>query len=126
MTDQEIRIAIALETGFSGCVDESCDYRKCQHLHKESKVYFPEPFSIPMYPDYPNSLDAMREAEEYAPLSYWEMLEIVTRPGFRQESDIGRNSIRGESLTQRLARVASATSRQRAEAFLRDKKKWKD
>lgn len=59
MKPEKRRLAIAEFCGFTGCVDAECDYRKCQHLHKDGGVYFPETFSIPRYPDYPNDLNAL-------------------------------------------------------------------
>lgn len=62
MSDEEVRISIAISCGWKGCTDSNCEYRKCQHLHKGSVVGFPEPYSTSRYPDYANDLNAMQSA----------------------------------------------------------------
>ncbi len=61
------RIAIAKVCGWEGCSDAACDYRKAQHLHKGGVIAFPESYSIPRYPDYPNDLNAMYTALRLLP-----------------------------------------------------------
>jgi hypothetical protein len=60
MSPEKQRIAMALLDGYTGCVDENCDWRKCQHLHRDGRCHFPQPYSVPSYPDYLSDGDAAR------------------------------------------------------------------
>lgn len=106
MNPEKQRITIAELCGWSGCVDKSCEYRKCQHLHKGIVIGFPEPYSTSRYPDYCNDLNAIHDAEKILnPLqvvSYWSQLE-----------------------RQRIEPIIFATASQRSEALLKTLGKWK-
>lgn len=65
MSDEiKIRVALAELCGWKGCTDMNCCWRKCQHLHKDGVVGFPEPYSTSRYPDYPADLNAINQARQ--------------------------------------------------------------
>lgn len=103
MTAESQRLAIAKVCGWEGCSDSKCDYRKAQHLHKGGVVAFPESYSIPRYPDYPNCLNAMSEAEKSKKLNWPKYIDHLTE-------------VTQSHLT---AHLVMATASQRAEAFLK-------
>lgn len=119
MTKEEMRVAIAEAMGYKGCVDVNCDWRKASHLHKDGKVYFPESFSIPMYPDYPNDLNAMAEAENTLTDEQWSRYrDLINEMAYQWACE--------HRPEWKYFRRESCTSSQRAEAFLRTVGKWKD
>jgi hypothetical protein len=59
MTTEQKIMACAELDGFERCPDASCAYRKAQHWHKDMRVFFPEPYSNPMLPQYLTSHDAI-------------------------------------------------------------------
>lgn len=81
---------------------------KRQHLHKGGVAAFPESYSIPRYPDYPNDLNAMLVAEETLRVTQWvsylHELAQVCHP----------------------AVMVRAHASQRAEAFLKCLGLWKE
>lgn len=130
MTDQEINIAIAENSGWHPHPDNHKSEQKFwtkggKAYGKKSKsghiLYAAEP---PIYddyrqgdtsglPDYANDLNAMHEAEKTLTVeeySGWACLLTQVRNGSCDEC----------------CRCRSATARQRAEAFLRVKGLWKD
>jgi len=126
MTNDEIRIAVAIECGFQGCTDSHCDDRKAQHLHKNGKSFFFELFTLSnrRVPNYPLSLDACAEFEkalnptpidnEYSEIDQYAdwLISMLVPPEFSNYNIAWL--------------CATATPLQRCEAFLRVKGKWKE
>ncbi len=118
------RIAIAEFCGWTGCADSECVWRKCQHLHKNGNVGFPEPFSTSRYPDYLNDLNAMHEAEMHCfqtPTERCQYLCILEDVADRTRQVASDHTV--DSATQW---ACFATAAQRAEALLRTINKWTD
>ena len=117
MNKEQMRIAIAKKMGFTGCDDAKCEYRKCQHLHKLGRVYFPESFSIPMYPNYPDDLNACHEA-----------VESLGIDGEEWAVALWKVTVGGKPITDRKAMLlfSNATAPQRCEAMLRVWGLWKE
>lgn len=113
MSEHKMRIAIAETQGYKGCTDINCDWRNCDHLHKDEVAYFPEWFSTSRYPDYPNDLNAMHGAEKsfnkLETMKYQSLLVTITC----------NNVVREDAPGWCDGYLFHATARQRAEAFLR-------
>jgi hypothetical protein len=120
MTQEEMRIKIAEAcgwttkafTGFSGEDDE---------WFTEDRVYKPNGdwATIGKYPDYPNDLNAMHEAEKTLTEKeqVW-YLQKLTQVRLKQGS--------GGIIACIIDKTTFATAAQRAEAFLRVKGLWKE
>lgn len=116
MTDPQIRIAIAAKMGFTGCTDANCEHRKCQHLHKNGVSYFPETYSIPRYPDYPNDLNAMHEVSFLLTLKQTVAFVEHLKSILKDSPFITSNLLD--------IYVVNATAHNRAEAYLRTIGAW--
>lgn len=104
MTDSEIRIAIA----------EACGHERTDQWRSGWMKRTPEwPNGLPgELPDYPNDLNAMHEAEKtlaYHQANYYSQVALP-------------KITKGELVNAQVF----ATARQRAEAFLRTIRKWKE
>ena len=120
MKSEQQRIAIAKVCGWEGCTDPKCDYRKAMHLHKNGVVAFPESYSIPRFPDYPNDLNAMHEAE----------MTLTNEQRFLLAIHLKEMTNRGQFWScceeEQWSLACYATAAQRAEAFLRTLNLWTD
>ena len=115
MTDQEINIAIAEAVGFVPMVEQTIPYR---NIWSKMGITYCECD----LPDYCNDLNAMHEAEKTLAREnlldiYTEMLSLIHEVdrGYFTRINWGH-----------AAELATATARQRAEAFLKCKGLWRE
>lgn len=110
MTDQEINIAIA----------EACGWKRLATpgawISPRGRFHYPPEQTIP---DYLNDLNAMHEAEKGLHDAQYVQFGLHLNEAWLCDNPQPMRRIG-------IMRAASATARQRAEAFLRTLDKWKD
>ena len=98
------------------------------HLHKNGVIAFPESYSIPRFPDYPNDLNAMHEAEKMLNLKYHDTRTKYYMFLMRSVKRITNcDSMHWSEIeVDYIYACIHATASQRAEAFLRTLNLWKE
>lgn len=118
MTDDEINETIARSLGWTGSGEKWVD-----PTGKKHEVWGDG--SGLACPDGVNDLNVMYEAEKHAPIEYWvKLAQLCGLNSTRAYEDINNTfwpSIQGKMI----GKIAGATARQRAEAYLRTLNLWK-
>ena|SRR5437867_3005897 len=119
MTEQEIRLAIAEACGWR-CPECGNSGEKKDYSFVNSSTIILRKCCHKFILDYPNSLDAMHEAEKILDTRQQDVFA-----GFLGDITGGRQIDFGSTRINATTKILFATASQRAEAFLRTLNKWK-